>query len=53
MLRLPSLVHHFFSNIWGLATLTKFKTEMRICRTKCGIVTLVFGKENSYCFFTI
>ena len=31
----------FFSNIWGLATLTKLKTEMRICRTKFGRVTLV------------
>ena len=43
VLRLPSLARHlfFFPNIWGLATLTKLKTEMRICRTKFGTVTLV------------
>ena len=42
VIRLPSLArHHFFSNIWGLATLTKLKTEMRICRTKFGTATLV------------
>ena len=42
VLRLPSLARHlfFFPNIWGLATLTKVKTEMRICRTKFGTVTL-------------
>ena len=42
VLRLPSLARHlFFPKIWGLATLTKLKTEMRICRTKFGIVTHV------------
>ena len=33
-------VTYFFPNIWGLATLTKLKTEMRICRTKFGTVML-------------
>ena len=42
VLCLPSLARHlFFPNIWGLATLSKLKTEMRICRTKFGTVTLV------------
>ena len=41
VLRLPCLARHlFFPNIWGLATLTKLKTEMRICHTKFGTVTL-------------
>ena len=35
-------ITYFFSpNIWGLATLTKLKTEMRICCTKFSTVTLV------------
>ena len=38
----PSLARHlFFPSIWGLATLTKLKTEIRICRTRFGTVTLV------------
>ena len=38
-----------FSNFWGLATLTKLNTAMRICRTKFGIVTLIFDTEHIYC----
>ena len=41
VLSLPCLARHlFFPNIWGLATLTKLKTRMRICRTTFGTVTL-------------
>ena len=32
----------FPPNVWGLATLTKLNTELRICRTKFCIVTLIF-----------
>ena len=40
---LPSLANHLFlPNSWGLATMTKLKTDMRICRTIFRIVTLVF-----------
>ena len=47
VLRLPSLAHHLvFPNVWGLATLTKFNTEMRICRTKFSIVTLILQREK-------
>ena len=48
MLRLPSLAHHlfFFFNFWGLATLTKLNAEMRIGRTKFGIVTLIFMQKD-------
>ena len=32
VLCLTNLAHHLFSpNLWGLATLTKLNTEMRIC----------------------
>ena len=31
-----------FPNFWGLATLMKLNTEMSICHTKFGIVTLIF-----------
>ena len=37
-----------FPNIWGLATLTKLKTEMHICRTKIGILTLAFEPLSWY-----
>ena len=39
-------VSYFFSNFWYLATLTKLNTEMRICRTKFGIVTLISVKYS-------
>ena len=40
--RLPSFAHRlFFPNVLGLAILTKFYTDMRICPTKFGIVTLI------------
>ena len=43
VLRLPSLPHRLSCPIfWGLATLTKLNTEMRICCTKFGIVTLIY-----------
>ena len=32
----------FSPNFWSLARLTKLNTEMHICRTKFGIVTLLF-----------
>ena len=35
------LFFFFFTNFWGLETLTKFNTEIRIYRTKFGIVTLI------------
>ena len=43
VLRLPSLFHHLPS-FWGFAILKKLNTEMRICRTKFGMVTLIYWK---------
>ena len=48
VLRLQSLAHHmlfwdFFSNVRDLVTLTKLNTEMRIFRTKFGIVTHIIS----------
>ena len=53
MLCLLSLVHHlfllsFFFKLMGLMTLTKLNTEIRICRTKFGIVTFIFGQNTSH-----
>ena len=40
--RVLPIVCFFPQNCWGEATLTKLETEMRICRTKFDIVTLLF-----------
>ena len=56
VLRLPSLAYQLFCvpNCWGLASLTKLNTEMRICRTTFGIVTLIFEPLDRYlCWWMI
>ena len=38
----------FFSKVLGLGKLTKLNTEMRICRTKFGIITHIFEPLGRY-----
>ena len=51
VLRLPSLAYHpfFFFNFWDLATLSKLNTEMRICRTKFGVVMHIIKNLTTFC----
>ena len=44
----------FFPKVWGKAILKKLNAEMRICRTKFGIVTLIFEPLGRYlCWWRI
>ena len=49
VLRLPSLAHNVFPNFSDLATLMKFNTEMRICGTESGTVTLILRILIQHC----